>query len=60
MRGIFRSITSAYYGWYVVAALFFMTFLAVGSRQGFGVFVKTWEEEFDTSLTMISAAISTI
>lgn len=56
MRGIYRSITSAYYGWYVVAALFFMTFLAVGSRQGFGVFVKTWEEEFDTSLTMISVA----
>ena len=56
MRGIFRSITSAYYGWYVVAALFFMTFIAVGSRQGFGVFVKTWEEEFDTSLTMISVA----
>ena len=56
MGGIYRSITSAYYGWYVVAALFFMTFIAVGSRQGFGVFVKTWEEEFDTSLTMISVA----
>ena len=56
MRRIYRSVTSAYYGWYVVAALFFMTFLAVGSRQGFGVFVRTWEEEFDTSLTMISVA----
>ncbi|MCH8103212.1 MAG: MFS transporter [Chloroflexi bacterium] len=59
MRGIYRSVTSAYYGWYVVAALFFMTLLAVGSRQGFGVFVKTWEEEFDASITMISVAAAT-
>ncbi len=59
MRGRFRPITSAYYGWYVVAALFFMTLLAVGSRQGFGVFVKTWEEEFDASLTLISVAAAT-
>ena len=59
MRGIYRSVTSADYGWYVVAALFFMTLLAVGSRQGFGVFVKTWEEEFDASITMISVAAAT-
>jgi len=44
------------YGWYVVAALFFASFLAIGSRQGFGVFVKTWEEEWGVTTAAISVA----
>lgn len=45
-----------YYGWYIVAALFFASFLAIGSRQGFGVFVKTWEEEWGVTTAAISLA----
>lgn len=45
-----------YYGWYIVAAMFFSSFVGVGSRQGFGVFVKVWEEDFDTSVGLISVA----
>ncbi len=45
-----------YYGWYVVAALFFASFLAIGSRQSFGVFVKTWEEDWGVSTAAISLA----
>ena len=45
-----------YYGWYVVTALFFTSFLAIGSRQGFGVFVKTWEEDWGVSTAAISLA----
>jgi sugar phosphate permease len=48
-----------FYGWYIVAALFFASFLAIGSRQGFGVFVKTWEEEWGvtTAASSVAAAI---
>jgi sugar phosphate permease len=45
-----------FYGWYIVAALFFASFLAIGSRQGFGVFVKTWEEEWGVTTAAISVA----
>jgi MFS family permease len=45
-----------FYGWYIVGALFFATFIGVGSRQGFGVFVPAWEEDFDVSVTLISTA----
>ena len=47
-----------YYGWYVIAALFFATFLAIGSRQGFGVFVKTWEQDWQISTATVSIAAS--
>ncbi|MEZ4503562.1 MAG: MFS transporter [Dehalococcoidia bacterium] len=47
-----------FYGWYVVGALFFATFLVVGTRQGFGVFVETWEEEWGVSVGAISIAAS--
>jgi len=47
-----------YYGWYVIAALFFATFLAIGSRQGFGVFVKTWEQDWAISTATVSIAAS--
>ena len=53
---LFRSLISAYYGWYVAAALFFITFVGVGSRQGYGVFVKTWEDDLGISVSLISAA----
>jgi MFS family permease len=48
----------AFYGWYVVGALFFATFLVVGTRQGFGVFVETWENDWDVSVGTISIAAS--
>lgn len=48
-RGVF-------YGWYVIAALFFSTFLSIGARQGFGVFVKTWEEDWGVTTAAISLA----
>ena len=46
MSGSVEKKKGIYYGWYIIAALFFATFLAIGSRQGFGVFVKTWEQEW--------------
>ena len=47
-----------FYGWYVIAALFFMTLLAIGSRQGFGVFVETWEKDWGVSTATVSIAAS--
>ncbi|MDA1280905.1 MAG: MFS transporter [Chloroflexi bacterium] len=48
-----------FYGWYVVAALFFATFVAVGSRQGFGIFVEAWEKDWGVSTATISIAAAT-
>jgi MFS family permease len=45
-----------FYGWYVVAALFFSTFIVIGVRQGFGVFVESWEKEFGVTTTAVSVA----
>jgi len=50
--------SGAFYGWYVVGALFFATFLVVGTRQGFGVFVETWEKDWGVSVGRISVAAS--
>ncbi len=47
-----------FYGWYVIGALFFSMFLGVGVRQGFGIFVETWEREFGVSVATISIAAS--
>jgi hypothetical protein len=47
------------YSWHVVGALFFATFLVVGTRQGFGVFVATWAKEWGVSAERISAATVT-
>ncbi len=55
MPGLER-VRTAYYGWYVVAALFFATFVVIGVRQGFGVFVETWEEDWAASTTAVTAA----
>lgn len=51
-----------YYGWFIVATTFFMSFLAVGSRQGFGLFFAPWKEEFGWSVGAISAvaAVGTV
>ena len=49
-------ITNAFYGWYVVGALFFSLFLGFGAITGFGVFVKTWEDDFGVSVGAISIA----
>jgi len=45
-----------YYGWYVIAAMFFVGVAATGSRMGFGVFVETWEKEWGVSTAAISVA----
>ena len=47
-----------FYGWYIVGALFFSTFIGVGTRQGFGVFVETWEKDWEVSVGAISVAAS--
>ena len=47
-----------FYGWYIVAALFFATFLVVGTRQSFGIYVKAWEEDWQVSVSAISIAAS--
>ena len=45
-----------FYGWYIVAALFFATFLSIGLRTGFGVFVETWELDWGVTTATISIA----
>ena len=45
-----------FYGWYVVGAMFFAMFIVLGTRQGFGVFVETWEREWQVTTGAISAA----
>lgn len=47
-RGVF-------YGWYIVAAVFFMVFVSIGFRQSFGLFWPTWENEYQISRTYLSA-----
>lgn len=58
MTNLFRKASTAYYGWYVIAALFFTAFVGVGVRGSYGVFVKTWEDDFGASVTLISVAAS--
>jgi MFS family permease len=45
-----------FYGWYIVAALFFATFIAIGVRQGFQIFVETWEQDFGAKTSVVTAA----
>ena len=47
--------TPRFYGWYVVAAVFFVSAVAIGTRQAFGLFVGPWTEEFGVSVVVISA-----
>jgi MFS family permease len=48
-----------FYGWYVIAALFFATFVSIGARQGFGIFVETWEQDWGVTTATISIAAAT-
>ncbi len=45
-----------FYGWNVVGAMFFGMFLVMGTRNGFGVFVDTWEREWGVTTGEISVA----
>ena len=47
-----------FYGWYVAGALFFAMFLSIGLRQGFGIFVEPWQQEFGVGVATISVAAS--
>lgn len=47
-----------YYGWVIVGASFFISFLTVGGRNGFGVFVIPMSEEFSWDRGTISLAAS--
>ena len=47
-----------YYGWLIVAASFFISFLTVGGRNGFGVFVIPMSEDFGWDRGTISLAAS--
>jgi len=51
-----RARKPLYYGWIVVAAAFFIAFVSVGSRHGFGAFVNPMREEFGWSFGRISLA----
>ncbi len=51
-----RGLGDAFYGWYLVAGLFFATLIVIGVRQGFGVFVVAWEEDFGATTTAVSFA----
>ena len=46
-RGIF-------YGWYIVAAVFFMVFVSIGFRQSYGLFLPSWTEEYEVSVSFLS------
>ena len=48
-----------YYGWYIVAAAFFIGMVVTGSRSAFGVFVIPLSEEFGWSRSTISLAAAT-
>ena len=45
-----------FYGWNVVGAMFFGMLLVMGTRNGFGVFVETWEREWGVTTGEISVA----
>ena len=58
MGSLFKKTSNIFYGWYIVFGLAFVTFLDMGARQSFGVFVHEWELEFSTSVSSISIAAS--
>jgi MFS family permease len=47
-----------FYGWFVVAAAFFIAFATMGTRHGFGLFVLPMSGEFGWSRGTISVAAS--
>ena len=46
--------SGTFYGWYVVGAVFFMAFVSIGFRQSFGLFVPSWTEQFNVSVSFLS------
>ena len=50
-RGVF-------YGWHIVGAASFMVFVSAGFRQGYGLFVPAWRDDFGASVTMFSVIAS--
>jgi len=49
---------AVYYGWFIVATTFFISMVSVGTRNGFGAFVKPMEAEFGWDRSTISWAVS--
>ena len=47
-----------FYGWLLVGVTFFMSLATVGARNGFGVFIKPMEQEFNWSRSTTSWAAS--
>ena len=45
---------SLYFGWYIVATCFFVAFLSIPGRQGFGLFVTEMEPTFGWNRADIS------
>lgn len=43
-----------FYGWHIVGAAFFMVFVSAGFRQGYGLFVPAWGDDFGASVTAFS------
>ena len=57
-----RAAKPIFYGWFIVGTTFFMSFLAVGSRNGFSLFFAPWKDEFGWTVSDLSlvAAIGTV
>ena len=53
-----KASAGLYYGWIIVGGSFFISFLTVGGRNGFGVFVIPMSEEFSWDRGTISLAAS--
>ncbi len=47
-----------YYGWYILAACFFMMFLGMATRNSFGLFLKPMIEDFGLSRAALSLPFS--
>jgi MFS family permease len=50
--------SAIYYGWFIVATSFFISFLTVGTRNGFGVFVIPMSKDFGWDRGTISLPAS--
>ena len=53
-----KSAASVFWGWYIVAAAFFVLAINYGSRYCFGVFVKPLAQEYGWSRSVISLGAS--
>ena len=51
-----NKISKINYGWLIVSALFLTSAIGVGTRQGFGVFVDTWGQDWEVNVSTISLA----